>query len=413
MLKRRSAARTPDTARLFVRDSPFMFNSLSPVSRVLEGPEDRIGIVGYHDGVESGAPARDLEGGARRDVVAVHRELRQDRYLPRRVNPSDERPRVAIEVVTRHRDGGTGPACSNRGRGDCRRYDSDGIRDRLAVEGAVAELSRQGEERHEERLKLLLEGVHVRPERGASAEVHGRLRAGREGDEVLCRVVLDDSVDAAVDRVDDVVRSDDRRALFLPAFAPILLTRALDRGDGQRGLWPERDRPPLGVLVRERDLEDEGHLVRHTYGGIASHRNPALVGGSRSEGYRRLYPGGRRAERHGSRRRRAQPGVKFTAAVARVAPEFVDKVVPDPGSVRGGGGGRLDVRDHDRVGGRRERRDRGCRRASHGRAERREQPGGGVARKVVDGDRARYRGGEGGGNRIRACAAGGGQPDVG
>src|SRR5437016_1134696 len=110
MLKRRSAARTPDTARLFVRDSPFMFNSLSPVSRVLEGPEDRVGIVGYHDRVESGAPARDLEGGARRDVVAVHRELRQDRYLPRRVNPSDERPRVVIEVVSGHRHGGTGPA---------------------------------------------------------------------------------------------------------------------------------------------------------------------------------------------------------------------------------------------------------------------------------------------------------------
>src|SRR5437667_478996 len=365
MLKRRSAARTPDTARLFVRDSPFMFNSLSPVSRVLEGPEDRIGIVGYHDGVESGAPARDLEGGARRDVVAVHRELLQAGYLPRRVYPSDERPRVAIEPVTRHRDGGTGPACSNRGRGDCRRYDSDGIRDRLAVEGAVAELSRQGEERHEERLKLLLEGVHVRPERGASAEVHGRLRAGREGDEVLCRVVLDDSVDAAVDRVDDVVRSDDRRALFLLAFAPIILTRALDRGDGQCGLWPESDRPPLWVLVRERDLEDEGHLVRHTYGGIASHRNPALVGGSRSEGYRRLYPGGRRAERERGGRRRAQPGVKFTAAVARVAVEPVDQTVPDPGSVRGGGGGRLDVRDHDRVGGRRERRDRGRRRARH------------------------------------------------
>src|SRR2546426_10438077 len=101
MLKRRSAARTPDTARLFVRDSPFMFNSLSPVSRVLEGPEDRIGIVGYQDGVESGAPARDLEGGARRDVsAAVHRELRQAGYLPRRVNPSDERPRAGIEPVT-------------------------------------------------------------------------------------------------------------------------------------------------------------------------------------------------------------------------------------------------------------------------------------------------------------------------
>src|SRR5207302_1336222 len=80
--------------------------------------------------------------------------------------------------------------------------------------------------------------------------------------------------------------------------------------------------------------------------------------------------------------------------------------------VRGGGGGRLDVRDHDRVGGRRERRDRGCRRASHGRAERRDQPGGGVALEIIDGDRARYRGGEGSGNRIRACAAGGGVPDV-
>src|SRR5438093_13708703 len=224
MLKRRSAARTPDTARLFVRDSPFMFNSLSPVSRVLEGPEDRIGIVGYYDRVESGAPARDLEGGARRDVsAAVCRELLQAGYRPRRVNPSDERPRVAIKPVTRHRDGGSGPAGSNRGRGDCTRYDSDGIRDRLAVEGAVAELSRQGEERHEERLKLLLEGVHVSAERGASADVHARLRAGREGDEVLCRVVLDDSVDTAVDRVDDVVRSDDRPALFLLAFARILL----------------------------------------------------------------------------------------------------------------------------------------------------------------------------------------------
>src|SRR5947199_7607965 len=135
MLTSISPERTLDTARLFVRDSPFMFNSLSPVSRVLEGPEDRIGIVGYHDGVESGAGARDLEGGARRDVVAVHRELRQDRYLPRRVNPSDERPRVVIEVVSGHRDGGTGPACSNRGRAGCTRYDSDRKRDRLAVEG--------------------------------------------------------------------------------------------------------------------------------------------------------------------------------------------------------------------------------------------------------------------------------------
>src|SRR5437867_303885 len=176
--------------------------------RVLEGHEYRIHIVGYHDGVESGAGARDLEGGARRDVVAVHRELRQDRYLPRRVNPSDERPRVVIEVVSGHRDGGTGPACSNRGRAGCTRYDSDRKRDRLAVEGAVAVLSRQGEERHEEGLKLLLDVVHLRPERGASGEVQGCLRAGREGDEVLRRVVLDDSVDAAVDPVDDVVRSD-------------------------------------------------------------------------------------------------------------------------------------------------------------------------------------------------------------
>src|SRR5437870_982410 len=174
MLTSISPERTLDTARFFVRDSPFMFNSLSPVSRVLEGPEDRIGIVGYYDGVESGAPARDLEGGARRDVsAAVCRELLQARYLPRRVNPSDESPRVGIEPVARHSHGRPGPACGNRGRGDRTRYDSDGIRDRLAVEGAVAVLSRQGEERHEERLKLLLEGVHVRPEGGASAEVQG------------------------------------------------------------------------------------------------------------------------------------------------------------------------------------------------------------------------------------------------
>jgi len=45
--------------------------------RVLEGAEDRIHIVGYYDRVESGARARDLEDGARRDVsAAVCRELR-------------------------------------------------------------------------------------------------------------------------------------------------------------------------------------------------------------------------------------------------------------------------------------------------------------------------------------------------
>src|SRR2546426_10547712 len=135
MLTSISPERTLDTARLFVRDSPFMFNSLSPVSHVLEGPEDRIGIVGYHDGVESGAPARDLEGGARRDVsAAVCRELRQAGYLPRRVDPSDERPRAGSEPVTRHSHGGPGPACSNLGRGDCTSDDSDGIRGRRAVQ---------------------------------------------------------------------------------------------------------------------------------------------------------------------------------------------------------------------------------------------------------------------------------------
>src|SRR5438445_13443957 len=102
---------------------------------MLEGPEDGVGIVGYYDGVESRARARDRERRAHWDVAApVRRERLQGRYLPRRVYPSDERPSVAIEPVARHRHGGTGPAGCNRGRALRPGHDSDGIRDRLAVQ---------------------------------------------------------------------------------------------------------------------------------------------------------------------------------------------------------------------------------------------------------------------------------------